>query len=217
MSVIAVFPGQGSQVIGMGMEIAKKFKSAQHVFDEVDNALNFKLSKVMKDGDEETLMLTKNAQPALMATGIAVVKTIEELTEKKISDIVSHAAGHSLGEYTALVSAGSLSISDAAKLLKTRGEAMQNAVPVGQGSMVAILGVSVEDIEYFIAARDIYAHALTLRQWILPSNHQAITKNLEKLMNCHACLRDSNAARIIFENIMTRQKYSKYLCLNPKI
>ena len=73
------------------------------------------------------------------------------------------------------------------------------------------------DIKYFIAARDIYAHALTLRQWILPSNHQAITKNLEKLMNCHACLRDSNAARIIFENIMTRQKYSKYLCLNPKI
>ncbi len=152
MSIIAVFPGQGSQVIGMGMEIAKKFKSAQLVFDEVDNALNFKLSQVMKDGDEKTLMLTKNAQPALMATGIAVVKTIEELTEKKICDIVSHAAGHSLGEYTALVSAGSLSISDAAKLLKTRGEAMQNAVPVGQGSMVAILGVSVEDIEYFIAS-----------------------------------------------------------------
>ena len=87
MSIIAVFPGQGSQVIGMGMEIAKKFKSAQLVFDEVDNALNFKLSQVMKDGDEKTLMLTKNAQPALMATGVAVVKTIEELTEKKISDI----------------------------------------------------------------------------------------------------------------------------------
>ncbi len=152
MSIIAVFPGQGSQVIGMGMEIAKKFKSAQVIFDEVDNALNFKLSKVMKDGDEKTLMLTKNAQPALMATGIAVVKAIEELTEKNISDIVSHAAGHSLGEYTALVSAGSISISDASKLLKIRGEAMQNAVPVGQGSMVAILGVSVEDIEYFIAS-----------------------------------------------------------------
>ena len=152
MSIIAVFPGQGSQVIGMGVEIAKRFKSAKLVFDEVDNALNFKLSKVMKDGDEKTLMLTKNAQPALMATGIAVVKTIEELAEKKISDIVSHAAGHSLGEYTALVSAGSISLSDAATLLKTRGEAMQNAVPVGQGSMVAILGVSVEDIEYFIAS-----------------------------------------------------------------
>ena len=152
MSIIAVFPGQGSQVIGMGMEIAKKFKSAQLVFDEVDNALNFKLSKVMHDGDEKTLMLTENAQPALMATGIAVVKAIEELTQKKISDIVSHSAGHSLGEYTSLVSAGSISISDAAKLLKTRGEAMQNAVPVGQGSMVAILGVSVEDIEYFIAS-----------------------------------------------------------------
>jgi [acyl-carrier-protein] S-malonyltransferase len=152
MSIIAVFPGQGSQTIGMGMEVSKKIKSAKNVLDEVDDALNFKLSKVMKEGDEETLRLTKNAQPALMATGIAVVRAIEEISGKKISQIISHAAGHSLGEYTALVSAGSISISDAAKLLRIRGKAMQNAVPVGLGSMVAILGVTIEDIEHFIGS-----------------------------------------------------------------
>ena len=152
MSIIAVFPGQGSQTIGMGMEVSKTIKSAKYVLDEVDDALNFKLSEVMKDGNEETLRLTKNAQPALMATGIAIVRAIEEITGKNISQIVSHSAGHSLGEYTALVSAGSISISDAAKLLRVRGEAMQNAVPVGLGSMVAILGVTIEDIEYFIGS-----------------------------------------------------------------
>ena len=150
MSIIAVFPGQGSQTIGMGMEVSKTIKSAKNVLDEVDDALNFKLSEVMKDGNDETLRLTKNAQPALMATGIAVVRAIEEISGKKINQIVSHSAGHSLGEYTSLVSAGSISISDAAKLLRIRGEAMQNAVPVGLGSMVAILGATIEDIEYFI-------------------------------------------------------------------
>ena len=152
MSIIAVFPGQGSQTIGMGMEVSKIIKSAKNVLDEVDDALNFKLSEVMKDGNEETLRLTKNAQPALMATGIAIVRAVEEISGKNISQIVSHSAGHSLGEYTALVSAGSISISDAAKLLRIRGEAMQNAVPVGLGSMVAILGVTIEDIEYFIGS-----------------------------------------------------------------
>ena len=152
MSIIAVFPGQGSQTIGMGMEVSKTVKSAKNVLDEVDDALNFKLSEVMKEGDEETLRLTKNAQPALMATGIAIVRAVEEISGKNISQIVSHSAGHSLGEYTALVSAGSISISDAAKLLRIRGEAMQNAVPVGLGSMVAILGVTIEDIEYFIGS-----------------------------------------------------------------
>ena len=152
MSIIAVFPGQGSQTIGMGMEVSKTIKSAKNVLDEVDDALNFKLSEVMKEGDDETLRLTKNAQPALMATGIAIVRAVEEISGKNISKIVSHSAGHSLGEYTALVSAGSISISDAAKLLRIRGEAMQNAVPVGLGSMVAILGVTIEDIEHFIGS-----------------------------------------------------------------
>ena len=152
MSIIAVFPGQGSQTIGMGMEVSKTIKSAKNVLDEVDDALNFKLSEVMKEGDDEKLRLTKNAQPALMATGIAIVRAVEEISGKNISQIVSHSAGHSLGEYTALVSAGSISISDAAKLLRIRGEAMQNAVPVGLGSMVAILGVTIEDVEYFIGS-----------------------------------------------------------------
>ena len=154
MTILAVFPGQGSQKVGMGLELCNNFKSAQMVFDEVDEALSFKLSKVMKEGDDETLKLTENAQPALMATGIAVVRVIEELTGKTLSNIVSHAAGHSLGEYTSLVSAGSLTIYEAARLLKIRGIAMQNAVPVGQGSMVAILGASIEDIEHFIALVD---------------------------------------------------------------
>ena len=154
MTILAVFPGQGSQKVGMGLELCNNFKSAQMVFDEVDEALSFKLSKVMKEGDDETLKLTENAQPALMATGIAVVRVIEELTGKTLSKIVSHAAGHSLGEYTSLVSAGSLTIYEAARLLKIRGMAMQNAVPVGQGSMAAILGASIEDIEHFIALVD---------------------------------------------------------------
>ena len=130
MTILAVFPGQGSQKVGMGLELCNNFKSAQMVFDEVDDALSFKLSKVMKEGDDETLKLTENAQPALMATGIAVVRVIEELTGKTLSKIVSHAAGHSLGEYTSLVSAGSLTVYEAARLLKIRGVAMQNAVPV---------------------------------------------------------------------------------------
>ena len=154
MTILAVFPGQGSQKVGMGLELCNNFKSAQMVFDEVDEALSFKLSKVMKEGDDETLKLTENAQPALMATGIAVVRVIEELTGKTLGKIVSHAAGHSLGEYTSLVSAGSLTIYEAARLLKIRGMAMQNAVPVGQGSMAAILGASIEDIEHFIALVD---------------------------------------------------------------
>ena len=152
MTILAVFPGQGSQIVGMGNEISKNFKSAKLVFDEVDDALNFKLSKIMKEGNESELRLTKNAQPALMATGIAVVKVIEEISGMDLGKIISHSAGHSLGEYTALVSADSISISDAAKLLRIRGEAMQNAVPIGVGSMVAILGASVEDVEYFIAS-----------------------------------------------------------------
>ena len=154
MTILAVFPGQGSQKVGMGLELSQKFKSAQMVFEEVDEALSFKLSKIMKEGDDETLKLTENAQPALMATGIAVVKVIEELTGNNFANIVSHAAGHSLGEYTSLVSAGSLKIYEAAQLLKIRGIAMQNAVPVGRGSMVAILGASIEDVEHFIALVD---------------------------------------------------------------
>ena len=149
-----VFPGQGSQFVGMGKDLIDSFPEIKVTFEEVNDALDQNLSSLMFDGPEDKLILTENAQPALMATGIAVVRVIEELTGKTLSKIVSHAAGHSLGEYTSLVSAGSLTICDAARLLKIRGMAMQNAVPVGQGSMAAILGASIEDIEHFIALVD---------------------------------------------------------------
>ena len=152
MSIAVIFPGQGSQVVGMGVRLAKEFKVAKILFDEIDDALNEKLSDIMKNGDEIKLQLTKNAQPALMATGIAVVKVIEKLSGKSITNIASHTAGHSLGEYTALVASQSLKVSDAARLLRLRGLSMQSAVPVGMGGMVALIGVSIEDVEHFIAS-----------------------------------------------------------------
>jgi len=139
-----VFPGQGSQTIGMGKALAETYPEARAVFDEVDQALGQNLSKIMFDGPDATLRLTENAQPALMAVSMAVVKILEKngITIAKNSAFV---AGHSLGEYAALCAAGSLSITDTAQLLKTRGKAMQQAVPVGEGAMAAILGVSFDD------------------------------------------------------------------------
>ena len=196
MTILAVFPGQGSQKVGMGLELCNNFKSAQMVFDEVDEALSFKLSKVMKEGDDETLKLTENAQPALMATGIAVVRVIEELTGKTLSKIVSHAAGHSLGEYTSLVSAGSLTIYEAARLLKIRGMAMQNAVPVGQGSMAAILGASIEDIEHFIALVDSSNGIVEIANDNAPGQ-VVVSGNVEALKILIQLAKDSGIRKII--------------------
>ena len=196
MTILAVFPGQGSQKVGMGLELCKHFKSAQMVFDEVDEALSFKLSKVMKEGDDETLKLTENAQPALMATGIAVVRVIEELTGKTLGKIVSHAAGHSLGEYTSLVSAGSLTIYEAARLLKIRGMAMQNAVPVGQGSMAAILGASIEDIEHFIALVDSSNGIVEIANDNAPGQ-VVVSGNVEALKILIQLAKDSGIRKII--------------------
>ena len=196
MTILAVFPGQGSQKVGMGLELCNNFKSAQMVFDEVDEALSFKLSKVMKEGDDETLKLTENAQPALMATGIAVVRVIEELTGKTLSKIVSHAAGHSLGEYTSLVSAGSLTIYEAARLLKIRGMAMQNAVPVGQGSMAAILGASIEDIEHFIALVDSSNGIVEIANDNAPGQ-VVVSGNVEALKTLIQLAKDSGIRKII--------------------
>jgi [acyl-carrier-protein] S-malonyltransferase len=139
------FPGQGSQAVGMGKELAEAFPEARAVFAEVDDALGQKLSAIMFEGPAETLQLTENAQPALMAVSMAVVRVLEA---KGVS-VKSHAAfvaGHSLGEYSALCAAGVFSIADTAKLLKTRGQAMQQAVPVGQGAMAAILGLDLETV-----------------------------------------------------------------------
>ncbi len=147
MTVTFTCPGQGSQYIGMGKELAETYAEAKEVFQEVDETLSQKLSDLMWNGDERDLNLTENTQPALMAVSMAVYRVITKQSGKTLSDMASFAAGHSLGEYSALAMAGSLSLSDTAKLLKLRGQAMQRAVPVGVGSMAAILGLSFEDVQ----------------------------------------------------------------------
>lgn len=139
-----VFPGQGSQDVGMGKALADAFPSARAVFDEVDEALGQKLSAIMWDGPKDTLTLTENAQPALMAVSMAVMRVLEQEKGFVLKDKVSLVAGHSLGEYSALAAAGAFSLADTARLLKLRGQAMQKAVPVGQGAMAALLGVGID-------------------------------------------------------------------------
>lgn len=144
MSIAFVFPGQGAQTIGMGKALAEAYPAARAVFDEVDAALSEKLSDLIWEGEIETLTLTENAQPALMATSIAALRALE--AEGIGLDRVSHVAGHSLGEYSALAAAGTFSVADTARLLRTRGLAMQQAVPVGQGAMAAVLGLDYETV-----------------------------------------------------------------------
>ena len=141
MSVAFVFPGQGAQTIGMGRDLAQRYASAASVFEEVDEALGEKLSALIWEGDAETLTLTQNTQPALMATSIAALRALQE---EGVDVEPSFVAGHSLGEYSALVASGALSVSDAARLLRQRGEAMQAAVPVGEGAMAALLGLDFQ-------------------------------------------------------------------------
>ncbi|MBC8269150.1 MAG: ACP S-malonyltransferase [Rhodospirillaceae bacterium] len=147
MTLAFIFPGQGSQSVGMGQELAAAYPAAAQVFEEVDEALGENLSKLMFEGPEDTLTLTENAQPALMAVSLAVMRVLESeggLDLGSAKSKVKFVAGHSLGEYSALAAAGTFSISDAAKLLKTRGRAMQEAVPVGEGAMAALLGLELE-------------------------------------------------------------------------
>ena len=147
MKYAFVFPGQGSQFVGMGKELADNFKSAKEVFQEVNDALSQDLFKIMCEGPESELTLTVNAQPALMAHSMAVVRVLENEFGIKLKDKAAFVAGHSLGEYSAACAAGVFSLSDTARLLRTRGEAMQKAVPVGVGGMAAVLGVSFQDVE----------------------------------------------------------------------
>ena len=140
-----VFPGQGSQTVGMGKDLAEAFPEARAVFDEVDDALGQKLSTLMFEGPEEALTLTENAQPALMAVSMAVMRVLEA-KGFKLADSAQFVAGHSLGEYSALCAAGAFSLSDAARLLRTRGQAMHKAVPVGKGGMAQLLGLELDQV-----------------------------------------------------------------------
>ncbi|WP_282181000.1 ACP S-malonyltransferase [Aliiroseovarius marinus] len=142
MSRAFVFPGQGAQSIGMGKALADAYPTAKAVFDEVDEALGEKLSALIWEGEQEELTLTQNAQPALMATSLATMRALE--AEGVSIDAASYVAGHSLGEYSALAAAGALTVADTARLLRTRGKAMQEAVPVGVGAMAALLGLDFD-------------------------------------------------------------------------
>jgi [acyl-carrier-protein] S-malonyltransferase len=152
MSRAFVFPGQGAQVIGMGADLAASYPAARAVFEEVDEALGQKLSALIWEGTQESLTLTENAQPALMATSIAALRALEA-EGVALSKGASHVAGHSLGEYSALAAAGAISLADTARLLRIRGQAMQQAVPVGVGAMAALLGLDFE------TARDVAQEA----------------------------------------------------------
>ena len=146
MSVAFTFPGQGSQAVGMGKDLADAFPEARRIFQEVDDALGENLSKLIWEGPEETLMLTANAQPALMAVSLAAIRALES-RGFSLKDKVAYVAGHSLGEYSALAAAGFVSVADAARLLRIRGNAMQAAVPAGEGAMAAIIGLEQADVE----------------------------------------------------------------------
>lgn len=146
MSIAFTFPGQGSQAVGMGRDLADAFPEARAVFAEVDDALGQKLSSIMWQGPEETLTLTANAQPALMAVSVAAIRALEA-RGFSLAGKIAYVAGHSLGEYSALAAAGTFSVADAARLLRIRGNAMQAAVPVGEGAMAAILGLDQDGVE----------------------------------------------------------------------
>lgn len=152
MSIAFIFPGQGSQAVGMGAELAKAYPSARAVFDEVDAALGQSLSKIMWEGPEAELTLTENAQPALMAVSLAVMRVLEREHGVSLAGTVKFVAGHSLGEYSALCAAGTFSLADTARLLRIRGNAMQAAVPVGKGAMAAIIGLEHGDVDAICAA-----------------------------------------------------------------
>jgi [acyl-carrier-protein] S-malonyltransferase len=147
MTRVFIFPGQGSQAIGMGKALAEAFPSAREVFEEVDEALRQKLSKLMWEGPETDLVLTENAQPSIMTASYAVIRVLQKDCGLDFARHARLAAGHSLGEYTALAAVGAFALADAVRLLKTRGRAMQEAVPMGKGAMSALLGIDIEGAE----------------------------------------------------------------------
>ncbi|HET7383964.1 MAG TPA: ACP S-malonyltransferase [Pseudolabrys sp.] len=144
MAVAFVFPGQGSQTVGMGKALATNFSAARQLFEEVDAALDSKLSTIIFEGPADTLTLTENAQPALMAVSLATLRVLEAEAGLNLARDAQFVAGHSLGEYSALAAAGAFTVADAARLLRTRGQAMQKAVPVGAGAMAALIGLEFD-------------------------------------------------------------------------
>ena len=139
-----VFPGQGSQKIGMGKKLSENFPEAKEVFNEVNDALNFDLTKIMWEGSDSEISLTTNAQPALMACGVAAFRVLSKLEDKNLKQLADFTCGHSLGEYTAMTVAKVFSLKECAVLLRLRGEAMQQAVPVGKGAMAALIGITID-------------------------------------------------------------------------
>ncbi len=167
-----IFPGQGSQAVGMGRDLAAAFAAAREVFEEVDETLGQKLTKLMFEGPSEELTSTENAQPALMAMSLASLRVLEREGGFKLADKAVLVAGHSLGEYSALAAAGTFSVAQAARLLKLRGQAMQRAVPKGEGAMAALLGVEMEQAAEICAEAASYTdeNGKTIRQVIQPAN-----------------------------------------------
>lgn len=151
MTTALVFPGQGSQAIGMAQSLAENFVEARDVLAEVDDALSFKLSALMKEGPDSDLTATQNAQPAIMAASLAAFRVMQKQMGFMLPAGAAFVAGHSLGEYSALTAAGSLTVPEAARLLRTRGQAMQAAVPAGQGGMVAVIGPELAAVEEMVA------------------------------------------------------------------
>lgn len=187
MKTAIVFPGQGSQKPGMGQDLYKNFRSARDIFDRVDDALGEKLSKIIFEGNAEELTLTENAQPALMAVGMAVVAVLDNDFLLPVKKFAHYAAGHSLGEYTALTAVSALSLEDSARLLRLRGKAMQNAVPLGEGAMTALLGLEVEDVEKLILDPNIQKQGIcviandnTFGQTVISGHASAVDLVVEK-------------------------------------
>lgn len=193
MATAFIFPGQGSQDVGMGKQLASAFPAARHVFDEIDEALGEKLSHLMFDGPKDTLTLTANAQPALMAVSVAAARVLETECGITIGDHASFIAGHSLGEYSALTAAGTLGLSDSAKLLRLRGTSMQEAVPVGMGAMVALLGVGIEAARR-IAEEAAQGDVLDVANdnepaQVVLSGHKSAADRVPEIAKVHGCRR----------------------------
>jgi len=181
-----VFPGQGSQAVGMGKELNKAFIEAKEVFQEIDDTLSLSLSKLMFEGPDSELMLTENAQAAIMAVSMATIRIIEHQGNIKVSELAAFVAGHSLGEYSALAASGSISLSDTATLLRKRGKSMQDAVPLGDGAMVALIGSSFEDVQSLIEQSRLKGEICSIAndnapgQLVVSGNKKSVINTIEK-------------------------------------